>query len=48
MYIARTCNADVLDRASQHAIDTIELTVHVPNLDVPDDCADNPLAKGCR
>lgn len=49
VFIERSCNLDVLDETSQHAIDLVELLVHVPDLEpAKRDCLDNPLAKGCN
>ena len=50
LYTERTCNIDVLDDDSQHALDLVEIQLRVPlGLDgggAPD-CMSNPLARGC-
>jgi hypothetical protein len=59
LYTERTCNAEVLDENSQHALDLIELYLQVPvDLDgasiprkrtsLSKGCLENPLAKGCN
>ena len=51
LYTERTCNIDVLDGASQHALDLIEIQLRIPlGLDGGDaapDCMSSPLTRGC-
>jgi len=49
LYKERTCNVEVLDQQSRHALDLIELHLHAPvDLDRGGEaCIDNPFAKGC-
>jgi hypothetical protein len=51
LYTERTCNVEVLDENSQHALELIGFYLKVPgDLDGgsrPRECLRNPLAKGC-